>query len=208
MYQIQNDKKMKTILHISSSPHGENSVSKKLGKAITNQLLDTYPGAIASHLDLAEDPFPHLDPALVAAIRTRAEDLTDEQRHVLKRSDAAVKDLMDADAIVIGIPFYNFGIPSVIKAWLDHIIRAGVTFRYGENGPVGLVTGKKIYLAIASGGVYSEGPMQAYDHAVPYLKSVLGFIGLSDFSVVRAEGLGIPSLKDLALQKAIAEIEV
>lgn len=183
-------------------------MSIKLGNAIVDQLQEAYPGAVTKYVDLVENPFPHLDPALVKAIRTKQEDLTDEQKVLLQRSDAAVKDVMDADAIVIGIPFYNFGIPSVIKAWLDHVVRAGVTFRYGENGPVGLVQGKKVYLAVASGGVYSEGPMQAYDHAVPYLKSVLGFIGVSDFSVVRAEGMGIPALRDNALEKAMAEFAV
>jgi len=196
---------MKTILHISSSPHGENSVSKKLGKSIAGQLQEANDGAVIKHTDLGEDPFPHLDAKLVQAIRTRPEDLTEEQKLLLHDSDAAIEDIMNADAIVISIPFFNFGIPSVIKAWLDHVVRAGVTFRYGENGPVGLVTGKKVYLAVASGGVYSDGPMQAYDHAVPYLKSVLGFIGITDVSVVRAEGMGIPSLKDLALEKALAE---
>ena len=196
---------MKTILHISSSPHGENSVSKKLGKSIVGQLQEANDGAVVKHTDLGENPFPHLDAKLVQAIRTRPEDLTEEQKLLLHDSDAAIEDIMNADAIVISIPFFNFGIPSVIKAWLDHVVRAGVTFRYGENGPVGLVTGKKVYLAVASGGVYSDGPMQAYDHAVPYLKSVLGFIGITDVSVVRAEGMGIPSLKDLALEKALAE---
>ncbi|PHK07687.1 FMN-dependent NADH-azoreductase [Nostoc linckia z13] len=196
---------MKTILHISSSPHGENSVSKKLGKSIAGQLQQANDGAVVKLTDLGENPFPHLDAKLVQAIRTKPEDLTEEQKEILQGSDAAIKDIMNADAIVISIPFFNFGIPSVIKAWLDHVVRAGVTFRYGENGPVGLVTGKKVYLAVASGGVYSDGPMQAYDHAVPYLKSVLGFIGITDVSVVRAEGMGIPALKDLALEKALAE---
>lgn len=200
--------KMKNILHIISSPHGEESVSKKLGSAIVTQLQEAYPQTNVKTLDLVQDTFPHLDPKLVKAIRTRQEDLTEEQKTILQRSDAAIKDVMDADTIIISLPFFNFGIPSVIKAWLDHIIRAGVTFRYGENGPQGLVTGKKVYLALASGGVYSDGPMQAYDHAVPYLKSVLGFIGMTDVSVIRAEGMGIPSLKDLALEKAVAEIAV
>jgi len=199
---------MKNILHISSSPHEENSVSKKLGNAIAEQLREANQDAVIKHVDLIENPFPHLDPALVKAIRTKQEDLTDDQKLLLKRSDAAVKDIMDADAIVIGIPFYNFGVPSVIKAWLDHVVRAGVTFRYGENGPVGLLTSKKVYLAIASGGIYSEGPMQAYDHAEPYLRSVLGFIGINDISVVRAEGMGIPALRDNALDKAMAEFIV
>jgi FMN-dependent NADH-azoreductase len=115
---------------------------------------------------------------------------------------------MEADTIIISLPLFNFGIPSVLKTWLDHIVRAGVTFNYTADGPLGLVTGKKLYIALASGGVYSQGPMQAYDHAVPYLTSVLNFIGITDISVVRAEGTGIPALKDIALEKAMAEIMV
>ena len=196
------------ILHIITSPHGEASVSKKLGNAIVAQLQEAHPGAAVKTADLVQHPFPHLDADLVKAIRTKAEDQTLEQKVLLQQSDSAINDLLKADAIVISIPFFNFGIPSVLKSWLDHIVRAGVTFRYGANGPEGLLTGKKVYLAIASGGVYSDGPMQAYDHAVPYLKSIFGFIGITDVTVVRAEGMGIPTLAPHALNKAIEEIAV
>jgi FMN-dependent NADH-azoreductase len=115
---------------------------------------------------------------------------------------------MEADMIVIGAPLYNFGISSALKAWIDHIARAGLTFHYTEHGSEGLVKGKKVYLAIAMGGVYSEGPMQAYDFVTPYLKAVLGFIGMTDITVFRAEGTAIPGLKETALEKAIAAIRL
>jgi FMN-dependent NADH-azoreductase len=196
------------ILHIITSPHGEASVSKKLGNAIVAQLQEIHTGAAVRTTDLVQHPFPHLDADLVKAIRTKAEDQTPDQKALLQRADEAVKDLQEANAIVISIPFFNFGIPSVLKSWLDHVVRAGVTFRYGEKGPEGLLTGKKVYLAIASGGIYSGGPMQAYDHAVPYLKSILGFIGITDVQVLRAEGMGIPALAPHALDKAVSEIAV
>jgi FMN-dependent NADH-azoreductase len=199
---------MKNILHISTSPNGQNSFSIRLGNAIAKQLTEVYPESVVAVTDLTENPFPHLDTARVKAIRTRTEDLTPEDRLLLERSDEAIKAIMEADTIIISLPLFNFGIPSVLKTWLDHIVRAGVTFNYTADGPLGLVTGKKLYIALASGGVYSQGPMQAYDHAVPYLTSVLNFIGITDISVVRAEGTGIPALKDIALEKAMAEIMV
>jgi FMN-dependent NADH-azoreductase len=113
---------------------------------------------------------------------------------------------MDADVIVIDAPLYNFSIPSALKAWVDHIARAGVTFKYDENGPEGLVKGKKVYVALASGGIYSDGPMKGYDFAAPYLKSVLGFMGMTDFTVFRVEGVSYPNLKDTALQTAVDSI--
>lgn len=115
---------------------------------------------------------------------------------------------MDADYLVVGSPFYNFSIYSALKAWIDHIVRAGVTFRYTENGPEGLVKGKKVYIAMASGGVYSDGPAQAYDFNGPYLKHVFGLIGMTDLKIIRAEGIKIPNLGEHALENAIAIISL
>ena len=116
---------------------------------------------------------------------------------------------MAADVLVIGAPLYNFGISSNLKAWIDHLVRAGVTFRYGANGPEGLVPNtKKVYVAMASGGVYSEGFMTAYDFVAPYLKTVLGFIGLTDVTVARVEGTSNPALEPTALATALAGVHV
>lgn len=197
---------MKNILHLSTSPHGENSFSIKLGNSILSQLVDAFPGSTVTVTDLTIDPFPHLDPVLVKAVRTREEEQTDEHKKLLKRSNAAIAQLKEADIIIISLPLFNFGIPSVLKTWLDNVVRGGVTFTYTPEGPKGLLSGKKVYIALASGGVYSQGPMQAYDHAIPYLKDVLGFIGINDVSVVRAEGIGVPALRELALEKAIEEV--
>ncbi len=112
---------------------------------------------------------------------------------------------MSADTIVIGAPRYNFGIPSTLKAWVDHIARAGVTFRYTAEG---LVKGKKVYVAMSSGGIYSEGPTAGYDFVAPYLKAVLGFLGMTDVTVVRAEGTAFPNLQPTALEKGLASADI
>ena len=119
-----------------------------------------------------------------------------------------LEDFLAADIVVIGAPMYNFSIHSVLKAWIDHVVRSGVTFRVSEAGVEGLIKGKKVYVAISSGGVYSDGPMKAYDFIEPYLRSVLGFIGLTDLTFFRAEGLNVPGVKETAMEKAEAAVTV
>jgi FMN-dependent NADH-azoreductase len=196
------------ILHIISSPKGEASFSIKLGNAIVEKLQTKYAGSTVTVHDLTNTPFPHLEEVHLNAFYTPAETHTPELTEAIKHSDAAIAELKDADVIVIGVPFYNFSIHSTLKAWIDHISRAGVTFAYTENGPQGLIKDKKVYLALASGGVYSAGPYAPYDFAVPYLKAFLGFIGMTDLTTYRVEGLAVPDLKDAALEKAVASIEV
>jgi FMN-dependent NADH-azoreductase len=113
---------------------------------------------------------------------------------------------MNADIIVIGVPLYNFGIPSTLKSWIDHIARSGITFSYGDGTPRGLVSNKKVYLAFAAGGVYSDGPMKSYDFAEPYLRQTLGFLGMTDITTFRVEGIGVPQLKDSAFPKAASTV--
>lgn len=199
---------MKKILHVISSPRGAESVSIKLGNSITSQLLEAYPGSTLRTEDLNVNPYPHLYDEQVTALRTKSDEHTEEQKQLVKRSDKAIAELFDTDILVISLPLYNFGIPSPLKSWIDNVLRAGHTFSYTSEGPKGLVRDKKVYIAIASGAVYSEGPFQDYDFAVPYLKAVLGFIGITDVSVVRAEGLGISDLAETALEKGIESIAV
>jgi FMN-dependent NADH-azoreductase len=199
---------MKKILHLISSFRGDDSYSVKLGHAIVDKLKTENPGAIVQELNLIAENYPHLDAPHFQAFMTPVTELTDADKEAIKYSDKAISQLMEADYIVIGSPFYNFGIPSALKAWIDHIVRFGVTFRYTENGPEGLVKGKKVYIALASGGVYTEGPMQPYDFNGPYLEYMLGFLGMTDLKIFRAEGLKVPGLQEHALDKAIESISL
>ncbi len=135
-----------------------------------------------------------------------ADNHTPENKEAVKHSNQAIAEIMDADIIVIGAPLYNFGIPSSLKAWVDHIARANVTFKYSEAGAEGLIKDKIVYVAIASGAIYSNGPMQPYDFVAPYLKSLLGFLGMTDLKVFRAEGTAYPGQAEAALQKGIDSI--
>jgi FMN-dependent NADH-azoreductase len=199
---------MSRILNIISSPRGEASISIKLGHAIVDKLKEKDPAAAVTEKNLAQQPFPHLEEAHLNAFFTPVENHTEENKEAIKHSNQAIQEIMDADTLVIGAPMYNFGIPSVLKAWFDHIARAGITFKYTAEGPVGLVTGKKAYIAVATGGVYSSGDAAGYDFVVPYIKAVLGFIGITDVTVVRAEGLAMADLQATALDKAIDSITV
>jgi len=199
---------MKNILHLISSPRGNDSFSIKLGNAIIVKIQDQYPGSNVEEVNLNEINIPHLNTAHLRSFFTPEEQLTVEDQDAIRYSDAAISQLMAADIIVIGAPLYNFGIPSTLKAWIDHIARAGKTFRYDEQGPEGLVKGKKVYVAMSSGAVYSEGLYQSYDFVSPYLKAVLGFLGMTDLTLVRVEGVNIPGLKEQALDKAIESINI
>ncbi|MET3977842.1 FMN-dependent NADH-azoreductase [Mucilaginibacter sp. UYP25] len=199
---------MKKILHIISSPRGEASMSIKLGNAIVEKIKATYPGSTVNTKDLAKTPFPHLEEAHLTSFFTPAEQRTPESLEAIKHSDQAIQEIQDADVIVIGAPLYNFSIPSTLKAWIDHITRAGVTFAYDENGPKGLIKNKKLYIAIPSGGIYSEGPMKSADFAEPYLRFMLGFLGMTDISVYRIEGLKVPGIQDTAVEKGIDSIVI
>ena len=197
---------MKKILHLISSPRGAVSYSIQLGDAIISKIQATYPGSTVQTTDLVKLRFPHLEESHLNSFFTPADQRTPEHIEAIKHSDEAIRELLDADIIVIGVPFYNYNIHSSLKAWIDHIARAGITFKYDENGPQGLITGKQVYLAVASGGIYTAGPMASLDHAVPYMKTILGFLGMTDVKVFRAEGTSMPGIQDSALQKAVESI--
>ncbi len=194
------------ILHLISSPREQASTSIKLGNAIVEKLKAANPASTVTTHNLAKTTFPHLEEVHLNSFFTPAENHTPELAEAIKHSDEAIAELKDADAIVIGVPMYNFSIHSNLKAWIDHIARAGETFKYTEKGPEGLLKNKKVYLAISSGGVYSKGPMMAYDFTESYLRSVLGFLGMTDVTVFRVEGLSVPDLKDNALNKAFENV--
>lgn len=197
---------MKKILNIVSSAKGKNSFSIKLSDAIIDKLLTVYPDSYVKTHDLTANPLPHLHERQLAAFFTPEEQRTPDHKEAVSYSDQAIQDLKEADIIVIGVPIYNFGIPSSLKAWIDHIVRAGITFSYGDGAPKGLVTNKKVYLAVASGGVYSEGPMKPYDFAEPFLRFILNFIGLNDITTFRVEGTNMPQLTATAFPKAVGTV--
>jgi len=194
------------ILHIISSPRGDASFSIKLGNAIVEKIQLENPGSNLKTTNLVASKFPHLEESHLTSFFTPAESRTAENLEAIKHSDQAIADLQVADIIVIGAPLYNFGIHSSLKAWIDHIARAGVTFKYSEKGVEGLLKNKKIYIALAAGGIYSEGPMQSYDFVSTYLKAFFGFIGITDIKTFFVEGSAIPEFKDTALQKGINSI--
>lgn len=196
------------ILQLISSPRGAESYSTQLAHGVVEKLVAANPGSTVKVHDLTNTPFPHLEEVHLQSFFTPAEGRSPEQQQAVRHSDEAIAELMAADVIVIGAPLYNFSIPSTLKAWIDHVSRAGVTFSYASGAPVGLVTGKKVYVAQSSGAVYSEGPMVAYDFVAPYLRTILGFLGMTDLTVVRVEGTSIPDLKEGALAKALASVHV
>jgi FMN-dependent NADH-azoreductase len=148
--------------------------------------------------DLAKDPVPHLDAERFGAFLAKPEARTAEQQAVLDYSDALIAELREADTIVIGLPMYNFSVPSTLRAYFDHVARAGVTFKYTDKGPVGLLTGKKAYVFVTRGGVYGDEHIHTR-----YVRDFLAFIGITDVEFIYAEGLAIsPASKDAALAKA------
>jgi len=199
---------MKNILVIESSVTGGTSHSRKLTHEIVEKLTAQHADANVKIYDLVEKSAPHLDPTLLAAFFTPPEKQTDAHKQMLAYSEEAIADLMNADVIVIGAPMYNFSIPSVLKAWIDNIARAGRTFRYSEHGPEGLVKGKKVFLAVASGGIYSEGMMKPMDFVEPYLRAVFSFLGMTDVTTIRVEGVAIPDVKETAFEKAVQSLKI
>lgn len=197
------------ILQIISSAQGANSYTTRLSQGIIDKLQAAHQGSTVIVRNLATHPFPHLEESHLQAYFTPTEGRSPEQQEAVRHSDEAIAEVMAADALVIGVPFYNFTISSSLKAWLDHLTRANLTFRYTATGPEGLIpAGKQVYLALASGGIYSEGPMQPYDFATPYLRFMLGFLGLTDITVARAEGVKLPEFQPTALQKGIDSVTV
>jgi FMN-dependent NADH-azoreductase len=195
------------LLHIDSSVLGEASASRELSAAIVKALTGTMPGVEVIRRDLDADPIPHLDSRLLAAVRpdiaaapaTRAAD---------EKGAAALEEFLGADIVVIGAPMYNFTIASQLKAWLDRIIIAGKTFGYTEAGAKGLAGGKKVIIASSRGGLYAPGtPQAAHDFQETYLRTILGFIGIEDIEIVRAEGLAYgPEQREAAMRAALASV--
>lgn len=199
---------MSSILLVTSSPRGNESLSSKFAIDLANQLADRLPDGTIVHRDIGSRPIPHLDEITTTAIRKPVEARSAEEAAAVAASDQLVEELLAADAVVIGTGLINFNIYSTLKSWIDNVARAGLTFRYTEDGPVGLATGKKVYLVLAAGGVYSQGDAKGMDHAVPYLKSVLGFMGMTDVEVIYVEGLAFgPEAAEKAISAAHSRVQ-
>jgi FMN-dependent NADH-azoreductase len=192
---------MKNILLIQSSPRGSESYSQRVADSIVNEIKDRNPSTTITFRDLAQYPLPHVGPAFVSALSAKPEELTAAQSEALALSDALIGELVTADFIVLAVPMHNLGIPSTLKAWIDHVVRAGRTFSYSQGKPEGLLKGKRLILVLASGGVYSDGSAKQLDFQEPYLRAVLGLIGLTDIEVVRVEGVAISAI---GADKAVA----
>lgn len=190
------------ILQVNGSARRTGAHSTRLAEAITARLKAGNPNARIDVLDLARTPHPVLDEAALAALATPAELRTPEQAIRASLDMAQVDRLMAADVIVLGVPMYNFGISAQLKAWFDAIAKAGVTFRYTASGPEGLVKGKRVFVALARGGIHRDTPTDAQ---VPYLRTFLGFLGMTDVEFVYAEGLALGAEQ---VSKAFAEAEV
>src|SRR5712691_3668681 len=175
-----------TILQINSSLYSGNGQSSRLADELIAALRAENPDAELVVRDLAREPVPHLDEARFQAFLEKPEKRNHFQKSVVAYSDALIGELRRADVIVLGLPMYNFGVPSQLKSWFDHIARAGETFKYSEKGAVGLLTGKKAYVLAARGGVYGENHSQT-----EFVRQFLGFLGITEVEIVYAEGLAL-----------------
>lgn len=179
---------MSRVLVIESSARKEGSVSRQLTTEFLANWKAAHPDDEIVVRDLANEPVPHLDIDLLGGWTKPAGQQSEAEKAALARSERLTAELLGADVLVLAAPMYNFAIPSTLKAWLDHVLRAGVTFKYTENGPQGLLTGKRAFVLTARGGIYAGSPL---DHQEPYLRQALGFIGIHDVSFIHAEGLNM-----------------
>ena len=196
---------MTTLLQINASINHDNGQSSQLANQFVAAFRKRYPEAtIVTRNVAAAEPVPHLNAERFGAFITQPEERSTAQHAVVAYSDTLINELKQADVIVLGLPMYNFGVPSQLKAYFDHIARAGVTFKYTDKGPVGQLTGKRAYVFAARGGLYAGSPL---DTQTSYVRDFLRFLGIADVEFVYAEGLAIsPQSKEAGLAKALAEI--
>jgi FMN-dependent NADH-azoreductase len=196
---------MQSLLVINSSAAREGSVSRTLVEEAVARLLENHPLTKVVRRDLGANPVPHLSVDTLAGVRGVPATTMEQGARAL--SDALIAELRAADTLVIGAPMYNFGITTGLRAWFDHVLRAGETFSYSEAGPKGLLTGKRAIVIESRGGLYSEGPASAVDFQEPYLRHLLNFIGITDVTFVHAEKIGFgPEARAAALVGAKARI--
>jgi FMN-dependent NADH-azoreductase len=197
---------MSKVLVLNSSALGGASVSNQLVQDVLAELRARDPRLIVTVRDLGANPIPHLNSDSATALRGAAP-RNEAQAAAQELSDTLIAELKAADTIVIGAPMYNFGIPSTLKAWFDYVLRAGITFRYTEAGPVGLLEGKRAIVIESRGGYYSEGATKVLDSQEPHLKTLLGFVGIKDTTFIRVEKLAFgPEARQQAFEGARAQL--
>jgi FMN-dependent NADH-azoreductase len=197
---------MTHTLMLLSSPRGQASLSTRVAGALADRLT-SEPGATLKIRDLAAPALPHIDPAYVVGRMLPPEQRTPAQAEAAKRAEALVDELQAADVVVIAASMINFAPSSTLKAWIDHVVWPGRTMVQSQRGPQGLITGKKVYLVVASGGIYSSGLLASADMLTPYLKLILGFIGISDVETVRVEGQSFgPEAAEKGLTTAMSQV--
>ena len=195
------------LLHIDSGILSDNSVSRQLSQAIVDQWRQSYSDLEITYRDLAVEAPKHLSAEILGAGFIAPHQHTPLQRDETAFSSILLEEFLAADVVVLGSPMYNFSIPSQLKAWLDRVVVRGRTFQYTENGPMGLAGGKKVVIVSSRGGIYGDGsPARGMDHQESYLKTVLGFMGISDVSVIRAEGVNMPEKREQAIAAAHKQI--
>ena len=198
---------MTNILVVNSSPNPDGSGSRALTGRFVERFQEAVPQTTVVHRDVGLNAIPHVDQDMVGAYYTPADQRTAEQNHILALSDAIVDEAEAADIIVIGAPMHNFTITSSLKAWVDHLARVGRTFNYTDKGPVGTLGGGRVFVITARGGSYREGsPAAAMDMQTPYLRTILGFLGLDDVTFIHAEGLAGGSARREAAEAEISGI--
>lgn len=196
---------MSTLLQLNTSLFGENGQSSALTRRFVDVWRESHPTGRVIVRDLARSPVPHLDAPRARALFSQPADRTPAQHKIVSESDTLIAELTEADIIVIGLPLYNFGVPSTLKAYFDHVARVGVTFRYTADGPEGLLGNRKVYVFAARGGAYRDTPA---DTQTPFVMRFLSFLGIDDVEFVYAEGLNISSeSKERALSNALATVE-
>jgi len=198
---------MKKLLVIESSPRGEQSVSKQLVRELVERLKAGHPKSLVKSRDLAAMPLPHFGAKAIEASVLPPDTLTAAQKIALDASDQVIGEVFWADAIIIGVPRWNLSIPSALKAWIDHLVRIGKTLGVVPDGYEGLITGKRMIVVTASGGVFSQGPFKPYDFLEPYLRSIFGLLGITDVTFIHAEGLDRGGLREDSLLQARREIQ-
>jgi len=180
---------MSTLLHLDSSPLGEASISRHLSNEFVQHWKKANPEGKIIRRDTTTSAIPPVTAAHVAAVYTPADSLTPEQKELLSLSGTLISELEEANEYVLGVPMHNFSIPSTLKLWIDQIARVNRTFSYATGTPIGLLTGKKLTILIASGGNYDAGTaMESFNHAGPYLRTIFGFLGITDITILHAGG--------------------